>query len=68
MQDIHGYHAHIYFNAQTLDQARALCEAATEKFALQMGRVHQKLVGPHPNRAACGCKLWDFEIGYHSQN
>ncbi|POD36887.1 hypothetical protein BKM16_27440 [Pseudomonas amygdali pv. morsprunorum] len=20
------------------------------------------------NRAACGCKLWDFEIGYHSQN
>ncbi|KPX86693.1 DOPA 4,5-dioxygenase-related protein [Pseudomonas meliae] len=49
MQDIHGYHAHIYFNAQTLDQARALCEAATEKFALQMGRVHQKLVGPHPD-------------------
>uniref|UniRef100_UPI000A8349D1 acetyl-CoA C-acyltransferase n=2 Tax=Pseudomonas meliae TaxID=86176 RepID=UPI000A8349D1 len=20
------------------------------------------------NRAACGCKLWDFEIGYHSRN
>jgi hypothetical protein len=20
------------------------------------------------NWAACGCKLWDFEIGYHSQN
>ncbi|WP_420893283.1 gamma carbonic anhydrase family protein, partial [Pseudomonas savastanoi] len=19
------------------------------------------------NRAACGCKLWDFEIGYHSR-
>ncbi|WP_219818051.1 hypothetical protein, partial [Pseudomonas amygdali] len=23
---------------------------------------------PIMNRAACGCKLWDFEIGYHSQN
>ncbi|WP_223862858.1 hypothetical protein, partial [Pseudomonas cannabina] len=20
------------------------------------------------NWAACGCKLWDFEIGYHSRN
>lgn len=49
MQDIQSYHAHIYFNAQTLDQARALCEAATGKFAVQMGRVHQKLVGPHPD-------------------
>ncbi|KAA8699843.1 DOPA 4,5-dioxygenase family protein [Pseudomonas cannabina] len=48
MQDIYGYHAHVYFNAQTLDQARALCEAAAEKFAVQMGRVHQKRVGPHP--------------------
>ncbi|WP_247618053.1 hypothetical protein [Pseudomonas syringae] len=23
---------------------------------------------PAMNRAACGCKLWDFEIGYHSRN
>lgn len=49
MPQIHGYHAHVYFDAQTIDQARALCEAATAKFEIQMGRVHQQLVGPHPD-------------------
>ncbi|RJG12693.1 4,5-dioxygenase [Pseudomonas cavernicola] len=46
---IRGYHAHIYFDAQTLDQARALCEEAARRFALKMGRVHQRPVGPHPD-------------------
>ena len=46
---IHGYHAHVYFNADTLAQARALCEAAAARFPLKMGRVHEKPVGPHPD-------------------
>lgn len=46
---IRGYHAHIYFDAQSLDQARALCEEAARRFALKMGRVHQRPVGPHPD-------------------
>jgi DOPA 4,5-dioxygenase len=46
---IHGYHAHVYFAAETLAQARALCEEAARRFPLQMGRVHQKPVGPHPD-------------------
>jgi DOPA 4,5-dioxygenase len=46
---IHGYHAHVYFDASTLDQAQALCEAAAAAFPLKMGRVHQKPVGPHPD-------------------
>lgn len=46
---IAGYHAHVYFDAATLDQARALCEAAARRFPLKMGRVHEKPVGPHPD-------------------
>ncbi|TNF57940.1 MAG: 4,5-dioxygenase, partial [Burkholderiales bacterium] len=39
----------VYFDASTLDQARALCEAAAARFPLKMGRVHQQPVGPHPD-------------------
>jgi aromatic ring-cleaving dioxygenase len=46
---IKGFHAHVYFDASTLEQARALCEQAASRFKLAMGRVHQKPVGPHPD-------------------
>ncbi|WPO99912.1 DOPA 4,5-dioxygenase family protein [Pseudomonas sp. HR96] len=49
MTDIHGYHAHVYFDADTLEQARSLCEEAARRFPLQMGRVHERPVGPHPD-------------------
>lgn len=42
------YHAHVYFDAATLVQARQLVAAAGEQFGLQVGRVHEKEVGPHP--------------------
>jgi len=42
------YHAHVYFDASTVEQARNLCELASETFPLKMGRVHKKPVGPHP--------------------
>ncbi|MEZ5646910.1 MAG: DOPA 4,5-dioxygenase family protein [Burkholderiaceae bacterium] len=44
-----GYHAHVYFDTATRDQARALCEAAAERFPLKMGRMHDQPVGPHPD-------------------
>jgi aromatic ring-cleaving dioxygenase len=48
-QNIHdAYHAHVYFDAATVDQARALCEGAAARFKVAMGRVHEKNVGPHP--------------------
>ena len=50
MQRINGYHAHLYFDATTIDQARALAEEGTRLFNLQMGRVHERPVGPHPVR------------------
>jgi len=49
MPAIKGYHAHIYFDADTIDQARALCEQAAQLFPLKMGRVHERPVGPHPD-------------------
>jgi aromatic ring-cleaving dioxygenase len=49
-QNLHAnYHAHVYFDAQSTEQARALCERAAALFGVAMGRVHQKLVGPHPH-------------------
>lgn len=48
MADITGYHAHVYFDETSVDQARTLCEAARDRFGVQMGRMHLKPVGPHP--------------------
>lgn len=45
---IKSYHAHVYFGVDMVDQGRALCEAAAERFDLVMGRVHERPVGPHP--------------------
>lgn len=53
---IKGYHSHVYFNAETKAQARALCEAAAERFALTMGRMHERPVGPHPD--------WSCQLAY----
>jgi DOPA 4,5-dioxygenase len=49
MPTIHGFHAHVYFDADTVGQARALCAAAALRFPLKMGRVHERPVGPHPD-------------------
>ena len=43
-----AYHAHVYFDETSHEFARDLCEQARGKFGLKIGRVHQKLVGPHP--------------------
>ncbi|MDW6004802.1 DOPA 4,5-dioxygenase family protein [Vibrio mangrovi] len=42
-----AYHAHVYFDSSTLGFATELCHTAGEKFSLKVGRVHQRLVGPH---------------------
>jgi len=47
-EDIQGYHAHIYFDAETETQARSLIERVAERFAVTVGRVHCRPVGPHP--------------------
>ncbi|MDO6514307.1 DOPA 4,5-dioxygenase family protein [Neptuniibacter sp. 2_MG-2023] len=52
------YHAHVYFEQETLAFATKLCEQAGERFGLSIGRVHQKNVGPHPK--------WSCQISFSS--
>ena len=51
------YHAHVYFDAETLDFATDLCRRAGELFDLKIGRIHQKPVGPHPQ--------WSCQISFN---
>ncbi len=48
MHGISGFHAHVYFDADTVGKAREICEQARDLFEIDMGRVHEKAVGPHP--------------------
>lgn len=43
------YHAHVYFDDRSVEQARSLCEAISACFPVQIGRMHHKPVGPHPD-------------------
>lgn len=45
---ITSYHAHVYFDADTLTAAKAVIAAAAARFALEVGRIHERPVGPHP--------------------
>ena len=49
---IHDFHAHIYFDPDELDRARALGLAAQEQFGVPLGHFHLRPVGPHP-RGSC---------------
>tara|TARA_R110002012_G_scaffold129814_4_gene282278 strand:- start:22 stop:366 length:345 start_codon:yes stop_codon:yes gene_type:complete len=46
--DILGYHAHVYFDAESASAARVLRESIERQFDIEMGRFHEKPVGPHP--------------------
>lgn len=56
MADISSFHAHVYFDAETIEQARGLCSTAAEKFDVEMGRVHERPVGPHP--------MWSCQLAF----
>ncbi|SLN21101.1 Dopa 4,5-dioxygenase family [Falsiruegeria litorea R37] len=56
MPEIKGYHAHVYFDADTVSTARAVCEEAARLFDVQMGRMHERNVGPHPR--------WSCQLGF----
>lgn len=44
---ITDYHAHVYFDANTSDIARSVCQAASAEFGIRMGRMHDGPIGPH---------------------
>ena len=45
---IKDWHAHVYFDPATRDTAWALRERIEKAFDIEMGRFHEKPVGPHP--------------------
>ncbi|MBR9868501.1 MAG: DOPA 4,5-dioxygenase family protein [Oceanospirillales bacterium] len=58
--EISAYHAHVYFDADSLDQAVELCEQASYTLAVAMGRVHQKPVGPHTE--------WSCQLSFDAES
>ena len=63
---IRDFHAHIYFNADQLEQAQALAEAARERFGVPVGRFHVQPVGPHP-RGSCQLTVRPEQFGDFAQ-
>jgi aromatic ring-cleaving dioxygenase len=53
---IASWHAHVYFDAATRDAAWALREIVGRELAgrFEMGRFHEKPVGPHP--------MWSYQL------
>jgi DOPA 4,5-dioxygenase len=53
---ITSWHAHVYFDAARRDAAMAFRDVITAQFGsrIQMGRFHEREVGPHPR--------WSYQI------
>jgi DOPA 4,5-dioxygenase len=56
MAAISGFHAHVYFSEETLEQAEELCKTASDRFSVSMGRIHKKPIGPHP--------VWSCQLAF----
>jgi aromatic ring-cleaving dioxygenase len=50
------YHAHIYFDESSIDLARTLYSEIETTLELELGRFHQKLLGPHSK--------WMFQVAF----
>jgi DOPA 4,5-dioxygenase len=48
INEIAGYHAHVYFDPSTREHAVGLREPLAQRFPVELGRVHDVPVGPHP--------------------
>jgi DOPA 4,5-dioxygenase len=55
---IDSWHAHVYFDASTRDAAWALRGIIEAQMAgrIEMGRFHEKPVGPHP--------MWSYQLAF----
>lgn len=48
VDEISGYHAHIYYDEETRDTAAAVRETLDQNFTVVLGRWRDDPVGPHP--------------------
>lgn len=55
---INSWHAHVYFEASSRAAAWALRETINMELAgqMEMGRFHEKPVGPHP--------MWSYQLAF----
>ena len=56
---IENYHAHIYFDEGSKDAAWALRAEIERRFDMEMGRFHEKPVGPHP--------CWSYQVAFQPE-
>ncbi|MEO6031209.1 MAG: DOPA 4,5-dioxygenase family protein [Burkholderiaceae bacterium] len=59
---IDSWHAHVYFEASSRELAWALRETIARELAdrMEMGRFHEKPVGPHP--------MWSYQLAFSAAN
>jgi len=58
VSNITSWHAHVYFDAASRDAAWAWREAIVAHFGdtVEMGRFHERPVGPHPQ--------WSYQVAF----
>lgn len=58
---IRSWHAHLYFDASSRDAAWALRETVAAELGgrVEIGRFHEKLVGPHP--------MWSCQLAFDAE-
>jgi DOPA 4,5-dioxygenase len=59
---IESWHAHVYFTASSREAAWALRESVQNELdgQMELGRFHEKPVGPHP--------MWSYQIAFQSDS
>jgi aromatic ring-cleaving dioxygenase len=55
---IASWHAHVYFDSASRDDAAKLRDAVATQFGerVEIGRFHERAVGPHPK--------WSFQVAF----
>ena len=46
--EIKGFHVHVYYDPNTRDAASHVRDGLAERFDVELGRWHDKPIGPHP--------------------
>ncbi len=53
---IKGFHAHVYYDADSKERAAAVRAALEQGFDVELGRWHDRPVGPHPR--------WSYQVAF----
>ena len=59
MAEITSYHAHVYYTDASKADAAVLREQVEQRFPVNMGRWHDRPVGPHPQ--------WSYQVAFETE-